>query len=154
MNFIDVFLIIVVLLSVWNGWRKGFVIGAFELISWIGTLLIGFFGYKYVAALLERFFSLGVWTLPVAFILTLIIARILLSLIINNILKITPVEAHYNLLNKAFGIAPGFINGAIYATLIAGLLLAFPISDSLSETTRESKIASKLAGQVEWFDEN
>ena len=153
MNFIDVFLIIVVLLSVWNGWRKGFVIGAFELISWIGTLFIGFFGYKYVAALLKSFLSLGVWTLPVAFILTLIIARIILSLIINNVLKITPVDTHYNLVNKGLGIAPGFINGAIYATLIAGLLLAFPISDTLSETTRESKIASKLAGQVEWFDE-
>ena len=56
MNLIDVVLIIVVLLAVWSGWRKGFVIGAFELISWIGTLVIGFVGYKYLAVLLERFF--------------------------------------------------------------------------------------------------
>jgi uncharacterized membrane protein required for colicin V production len=153
MNLIDFVLIIVVLLSIWGGWRKGFVVGAFELISWIGTLLIGFLGYKYLAAFLDRFFSLGVWTLPVSFILTLILARILLGLIINNLLKITPVETHYNVVNKTFGILPGIVNGAIYATLIAGLLLAFPISDTISQTTRDSKIASRLAGTVEWFDD-
>ena len=153
MNFIDIALLLVVLLAVWSGWKKGFLIGVFELISWLGTLVIGFAGYKYVAALLERFFSLGVWTLPVAFILTLILGRILLSVIINNILKVTPVETHYNVANKALGIFPGIVNGAIYATLIAGLLMAFPISDRLSEEARESKIASKLAVQVEWFDE-
>jgi uncharacterized protein YkwD len=153
MNFIDVALILIVLLAVWGGLRKGFVTGSFELISWLGTLVIGFFGYKYVAALFERYFSLGVWTLPVAFILTLILGRIFLSLIINNILKITPIETHYSPANKVLGILPGIVNGAIYATLIAGLLMAFPISDKLSEESRESKIASKLAAQVEWFDE-
>ena len=152
MNFIDIALILVVLLSVWGGIKKGFVMGSFELISWIGTLLIGFFAYKYVADLFERFWPLGVWTLPVSFILTLVLARILLSLIINNILKVTPVETHYTSVNKAFGIFPGFVNGVIYAILIAGLLMAFPISDKLSEEARESKIASRLAIQVEWFD--
>ena len=153
MNFIDIALVLVVLLSIWGGTRKGFVIGSFELISWIGTLLIGFVAYKYLAVLFERFFSLGVWTLPVAFILTLILGRIILSLIINNILKGTPAETHHSTANKAFGIFPGFVNGVIYAILIAGILMAFPISDKLSEEARESKIASKSAIQVEWFDE-
>jgi uncharacterized protein YkwD len=153
MNFIDIALILIVLLAAWSGWKKGFVIGAFELISWIGTLVIGFVGYKYLAVLLERFFSLGVWTLPVAFILTLFLARVLLAVIINNILNITPTETHYNVANKTLGIFPGVVNGAIYATLIAGLLMAFPVSDKLSEEARESKIAGRLAVQVEWFDE-
>jgi uncharacterized protein YkwD len=153
MNLIDVALIIVVLLSVWSGFRKGFVIGAFELISWIGTLVIGFLGYKYVAAFLERFFSIGVWLLPVAFILTLILARILLGFIINSLMKVTSPEAHTSVVNRVFGIVPGVVNGAIYVTLIAGLLLAFPISDTLSQTTRDSKIASRFAGYVESFDE-
>ena len=154
MNFIDVALIVIVLLAVWGGWRKGFLIGTFELISWIGTLIIGFLGYKYVAVLLERFFSLGVWTFPVSFLLTLILARIVLSVIINNVLKITPTETHYSPANKALGIFPGIVNGVIYATLIAGLLMAFPVSDKLSEEARQSKIAGKLAVQVEWFDDN
>ena len=55
--------------------------------------------------------------------------------------------------NKTLGIFPGVVNGAIYATLIAGLLMAFPVSDKLSEEARESKIAGRLAVQVEWFDE-
>lgn len=152
MNFIDLALLLIVILAVWSGWRKGFVIGAFELISWIGTLVLGFVGYKYVAVLLERL-SLGVWTLPVAFILTLILARILLGVIINSILKATSSDTHYNIANKALGIFPGVVNGAIYATLVAGLLMAFPVSDKLSEEARESKIASTLAVQVEWFDE-
>ena len=152
MNLVDIALIIVVLLAIWSGWRKGFLIGSFELISWIGTLLIGFLGYKYLAAFLDRFVSLGVWTLPAAFILTLILSRIFFSILINNVLKITPTETHYSGVNKVLGVFPGAVNGAIYATLIAGLLMAFPISDKLSEESRESAIASRLAVQVEWFD--
>jgi uncharacterized protein YkwD len=94
-----------------------------------------------------------VWTLPVAFVSTIIIARIFLAIIVYAILSVTPPQLHRNELNRFLGIIPGFINGAIYATLIAALLLAFPLSDKISTETRDSKIANRLTVGVEWLEE-
>ncbi len=153
LNFIDLLLIIIVMLSAWSGWRKGFIIGALELITWIGSFIAALAFYKYPAVVIEQYFSLGVWTLPVAFVLILIIMRIFFGVIIRKVLNITPVETHAHGINKVLGIAPGVLSGVIYATIVAALLLATPLFASFSEKARESKIANELAVHVEWVDE-
>lgn len=154
MNLIDGLLVFVVLLSLWSGWRKGFITGMLELAVWLGSLLAAFTFYKYVAIFLEMLFhSLGVWAAPLAFIISVIISRILLSLLVNKLLSSTTEGAHRHGVNRFLGLVPGFINGIIYATLVAGLLLVFPISDGLSAKTRESRFADKLSANVEWLDE-
>ncbi len=154
MNWIDLVLILIIALSVWNGWHKGFILGLLQLITWLGSLLIGFLGYQYVAILLHKHIpSLNVWTLPVAFILTVLVARMLLSIIANQLLQIMPEETHYNEINKVLGLIPGFVNGVIYATLVASLLLVLPLFSPLINTTRNSVIANKLATKADWVDE-
>lgn len=154
MNWIDVLLIGIVLLAVWSGWQRGFIAGVLHLVTWLGSLVIGFYSYPYVADFMERHrLSLGVWTTPVAIIGTIILARVLLSLIANRLLRNVSPEAHRRFDNKLLGTVPGFVNGVIYATLAAALLLALPLFDGLSSKTRESKIANELAEGVTWLDE-
>jgi uncharacterized protein YkwD len=154
MNVIDIALALVMSLAIWAGWKKGFILGTINLVVWIGSLLTGFFGYKYVGALLQKLIpSLGVWNLPLAFIITIIVARLILALIFNSLLKVTPQYAHESGTNKAFGIIPGFVNGLIYDTILAALLLSLPIADSITSTTRDSKIATNLVKNVEWLDD-
>jgi len=154
MNLIDAFLVIIILLSVWSGFQKGFILQTFDLVTWLGSLLAGFFFYKYIAIIIEKIIpSLGVWIVPVSFIITIIIARIIISLIVSFLLKATPKTAHHHGVNKILGIIPGAINGVVWATIISALLLALPLSDGLSERTRESRIADRLADHVEWIDE-
>ena len=153
MNWVDISLIIVVILSVFTGWRKGFIRGTLDLATWVGSVLAGFFFYRSVAALIEEYFeSFGVWTFPVAFLITIVLARLVLGLITRSLLSVTPEEAHRNSANQALGIIPGAVNGIINATIVAALLLALPVSEQISETSRESRIAKKLAYQVEWLD--
>src|SRR5438067_9132047 len=100
MNLIDILLIIIVLLAIWSGWQKGFILGILGLISWLGSLYIGFYFYPYTANFIEKNITdLGVWTLPLAFISTIILARILFSIVIWAILRATPIEAHRSELN-------------------------------------------------------
>jgi uncharacterized protein YkwD len=154
MNWVDISLILIALLAIWGGWRRGFISGALNLIAWVGSLLIGFYFYPYTANFIEKHIaSLDVWTLPVAFASTIIVARIFLAIIVYAILSATPPQLHRNGLNYFLGIVPGFINGVIYATLIAALLLAFPLSDKISAETRDSKIANRLTVGVEWLEE-
>jgi uncharacterized protein YkwD len=154
MNSIDVLLIAVVLLALWGGWAKGFILGTVNLLVWIGSLLLGLFFYKYTGELLKNIFPiLGVWTLPLAFFLTIIIARLLLYLIFNVLLRATPEHAHRHSVNHALGLVPGFVNGLIYATIISAILFAVPISENIAAQTKNSQIASRLAFGVEWADE-
>jgi uncharacterized protein YkwD len=154
MNWIDILLILIILFAVLGGWQRGFLLGSLELLGWIGSVYLGFVFYPYAAQLLEKYIpSLGAWTLPLSFILVIIFARLILSVIINGILRATPVQVHRSALNHAGGMIPGFINGLVYATVVAALLFAFPISDGLSNTARNSIVANKFAMQVEWLDE-
>ncbi|HYF30720.1 MAG TPA: CvpA family protein [Chitinophagaceae bacterium] len=154
MNIIDLLLVIIVLLSAWAGWRRGFIIGSLDLIGWIGSVVVALLFYRPVAGFIERNIALlGVWSLPVAFLAVMLITRILFSIITNRFLRMVHPQTHGHGLNKTFGLVPGVINGLINATIIAALLLAIPISDGVTNKTRDSVVASKLAVQVEWLDE-
>jgi uncharacterized protein YkwD len=124
-----------------------------DLLTWVGSILAGFYFYRQTASFLEQMIpSLGVWTFPLAFLLTILLARMILLLLTRSLLRATPPEAHRNSANHLFGVIPGAVNGVINATLIAALLLALPLWDGLTSKVRESRIANKLAYQVEWLD--
>lgn len=154
MNYVDVILFIVIALAVWGGWMKGFILGSVNLLVWIGSLLAGFFFYRYLGNFLTTAFPwLGVWTLPFAFILIVILSRVFLGLIFNLMLKRTSEKSHSNIFNHILGLIPGAINGIIYATIIAALLISVPLAGKLSGSTSKSVIANKLVSNVGWLDD-
>lgn len=151
MNYVDILLGIVILLYIWGGWRKGFIVGVLDLILLAVSLMAAFWFYQYMAALLERAFALGVWAPPLGFLLTFFLARLVFGLIANLILRSVPHETHRHVANQALGTVPGLINGLLYGTIIAALLLSLPISNSLSSATRDSRIAGRMAEGAEWL---
>ncbi len=150
MNWVDILISLIVLLAVWGGWHRGFVLGSLDLLTWAGSLVLGYIFYPYTARGLEKFLALGIWLLPLAFIITVILARLLTGFVTRYIVRAIPDSLHDNGLNKFFGIIPGFINGWIYAVILSALLLALPLKDSVTNETRDSKLASRLAVQSEW----
>src|SRR6266496_5472211 len=87
MNWVDLFLIVVLLLAAWNGWRRGFIRGSLDILTWLGSIVLGVIFYPYTANLLEKIAKSGAWLLPISFILTAIVARILIGIIIKRIVK-------------------------------------------------------------------
>lgn len=153
MNYIDAVLLAVVGLAVWAGWKKGFIMGTINLGVWIGSLLIGFLFYKQTAELLHQIFpGLLVWKLPLAFLITIIISRMLLAWLCNAVLRRTPDETHSHDVNRALGVIPGVINGLIYATIVVALLLSIPLMNRLSDNARKSHIVKALSVNVGWID--
>ena len=154
MNYVDVILMAIIVLAIWAGWRRGFILGSVNLAVWLGSLVLGFLFYPYISNVLAQYFTgLGVWNLPLSFIITIILARILLALIFNTILRRTPDNVHGHGANRFFGIIPGVINGLIYATIIAAVLLSVPLKHGISDTTKESLVANKLAVNAGWLDD-
>lgn len=150
MNWIDLALLVVLLLAVFAGWYRGFIQGSLDLLTWLGSIVLGFLFYPHVANFFDRFISIGVWLLPLSFILTVIVARLIIGFITSRIFHLIPAHANHGWFNRLLGIVPGAINGLIYATIISALLLALPITDRINEETRESRFANKLAMQAEW----
>jgi uncharacterized membrane protein required for colicin V production len=114
MQLVDLLFLVVIVLSASSGWRAGFVVTATGLITWVGSS------------------GLGVRTLPVAFLLALLLARLLLWLFFSRLLAMLPPEAHSNWLNRFLGVLPGLINGIVAAAVIALLFMALPLSDRLT----------------------
>ena len=153
LNLIDIFLILIFVLAVWSGWRKGFIVGTLGLITWIGSLVAAFIFYPSAAGLLDNIFpSLGVWLLPVAFIGIVIISGILLSFIARRIISHTPLSAHKHSMNKILGVLPGALNAIIWGTIISALLLTVPIANGISAKSRDSVLADKLADDATWIE--
>src|SRR5689334_5437928 len=107
MNWVDIVLLVVFLLALWAGWHRGFLLGSLDLLSWGSSLALGYIFYPYLASGLDRFIDIGPWLLPLAFILTTLIARLLIGFIIRYIIRFIPDTVNHNPINKFLGLIPG-----------------------------------------------
>jgi uncharacterized protein YkwD len=153
MNVIDLVLIIIFLLGLYSGYLKGFITGMVRILILAAGLLAAFFLYPYITTFLDKIAtSLGIWKVPLSFIIGLIVARIVISFVASHLLSTIPEKAHTNPANRMLGIVPGAINGVIWSVIVASLLLLGPFSDRLSNLATDSKIAGKLADKANWVD--
>ncbi len=150
MNWIDLILILIVVLAVMAGWYRGFITSTLGLLIWAGSFIIAYLGYHYVADFLDNIFNAGPWLLPLAFILTAIVAGTILSIVAGYISRNVPAEVHLNGANKVLGVIPGAIMGYLYAVIFAALFLALPIRDRITDEIRSSRLGVQLAMQSEW----
>ena len=153
MNLIDVILIVIILLSIYNGWVSGFILGMSGLLIWIGSLLLAFLSYPYGAKIfIDYTHSQSLWITPLSFIFTMLLFRIMLSLLLRFLLKKVPAQTHVHPANRALGIFPGAFSGLLSAAIVAFLILALPLFDGLSIQAKNSKVASKLTDPLEYVE--
>ncbi len=150
MNWVDLVLILIVLLAIIAGWYRGFISSTLGLLTWAGSFIIAFLGYHYVADFLDNLFDAGPWLLPIAFILTAIVAGTLLSIIAGTISRNLPGDVHLNGANRILGVIPGAVMGYLYAVILSALFLALPIKDGITDEIRSSRLGVQLAMQSEW----
>lgn len=144
MNTIDIILLLIFFLSIWNGITKGFFAGMARLISGLGSLLLTFVLYKYVARFMEAHITTSVWAVPLSFLFTLLIVGAVLSLFTVRGLSAIPLKIQRHRLNSIFGFVPGIVMGLLYAAITATFLLLLPLSETLTTQTRESRLAERL----------
>ena len=150
-NPIDILLVILIILSVLNGYRRGFVHGVFDLAGWMLSLLAALRFYHPVAQWLGPRIDLWseVWDQPVAFVLVALVVGLTVQAIGVWLLSQLPRDIQERQPNKIFGVIPGFVNGLIVVAILSALLLAIPLAESLSERTRESVLVNRLAVYAE-----
>jgi uncharacterized protein YkwD/uncharacterized membrane protein required for colicin V production len=153
MNWVDILLLIIVGYGIWDGWQKGFILELLYLLGLVISIAVTFLLYPYPTIFINKYFpSLGSWALPLAFIVTYVLMRVLTNLLTNRTLHKIPAEAHGRWDNKFLGMVPGFFNGVAHAVIMAALLLALPISNNISNKTRESRFVVMLSVPAEWIE--
>ena len=150
-NLIDVVLVVIVLLSAYNGWRRGFILGVLDLLGWALVLFAGLRFYQPVARWIGSHVDLWseVWDRPFAFILIAILATVAVQALGKILLGRIAKDTHEGSFNRALGVLPGVANGLITAALVAAFMLAIPLNEGLRERARESAIANRLAVYAE-----
>ncbi|MCA1607796.1 MAG: CvpA family protein, partial [Acidobacteria bacterium] len=153
-NLIDLLLIVLVLLSVLNGWRRGFILGVLDLLGWALVFIAGLLFYQPLARWIGANVTLWseVWNQPIAFVLIGVTVVALVQMLGHLLLQGVSEEFHERTFNRLLGILPGLANGLITAALVAALLLALPLSEWLRERTRESPLANQLAVYAQRFE--
>lgn len=153
-NTIDLLLVAAIILSLLNGYRRGFVHAVLDLAGWVLSLIAGLRYYQPLAHWLGAHVSLwsDVWNQPIAFILIGVLVSIAVHLVGHALLTRLPKDLQERRVNQILGLLPGFVNGLILAAILAALLLALPLSEGLSERTRDSVLANRLAVYAEQLE--
>lgn len=153
MNYIDLILISIILLSAFSGWKHGFIFSFIELINWTGSLAIGFLIYPYLSDAITAIFAIkSFWTVPLIFLVSIILGRILLAILLNSFLNKIPDSAHQRPANKMLGVIPGSVNGVIFAALLAIVISGIPLGNNFSEEAQNSNLAYTLTSKTKWIE--
>jgi uncharacterized protein YkwD len=154
MNWIDILFILIISFAMYGGWRIGFIRGTINLLSWAVSLAIGFLLYKPVGNFLnDHFSSHEVWSFPLAFILLIVLSRLVFLLAVNRIFYRSPGNTIESKSDRILGLIPGFVNGVIYSTIVAGLFYSMPFWSNQSTDINKSKIAGTLSFNIEWINQ-
>jgi len=150
-NVIDILLVLLMLLSLLNGWRRGFLMGLLDLLGWVVSLLAGLRFYQPVSRWLGARVDLWsqVWDQPIAFVLVAFIAGVAVHLLGHALLRSLPKDVHERRINRLLGIIPGLVSGLITAAIVSALLLAIPLNEGLRERARDSALVNRLASYTE-----
>ncbi|GAB2979580.1 hypothetical protein GCM10027049_13600 [Mucilaginibacter puniceus] len=152
MNYIDIVLLLIMGICIWNNYQRGFIVSSLHIIAWIGSLLISFLFYELLNKLLLKvFLSLNYWAPPLSFMLILIFSRWGLDTLADRLLDNITQKKHDHIINKIAGIVPGIINGLIWAALLATFFMLMPLTQ-VSEKTRDSKLSEGLVTKVSWLE--
>ena len=154
MNWIDILFILIIALAMYGGWRIGFIKGSISLLSWAVSLAVGFLAYKPIGNFLNDHISgLGEWSFPLAFIFLIIITRFILLLTVTKLFSSYLHSSVQSKSDRVLGLVPGFVNGVIYSTILAGLFYSMPFWSNQSTDISKSRIASTLSYNIEWINQ-
>jgi uncharacterized protein YkwD len=145
-NWVDLILVLIILLSGAAGWYRGFILSLLDLVRWFGSWMAALLFYRPLSIFLGYITDWSdVWRHPIAFISIAIIASITIQLVARAILRRTSLETHFHPINRLLGMLPGFINGLVTSAIVSALLFAVPLSDQISDKVQQSWLAEKFA---------
>lgn len=144
MNLLDVILIIVVATSLIFGFRRGFILGAYEIVAAIVGLVVASQLYLRVADSLEFLNLEQGWRNLIAFIIVYAVTQIPAMMIIGPAVRwfrsLTGIMPGVSLADRVAGLAPGLLRGLLIASVITIFIGFFPTTTRAGSLLDSSRV--------------
>jgi len=155
LNWIDYFIIIILLLYTLQGFSLGFIVSSLDFLSLIFSFVLGLYLYFYVGKFFVIFlkmpqgFANAIGILIVA-VITQIIIHFCLRFLVSKILGTTNFQSEkFRIVNGILGIVPGFLSGLLLIAFVLTLIVAFPFAKFLRTSVSEARIGGALVSNTQ-----
>jgi membrane protein required for colicin V production len=147
MNYLDIVIIIILILSALSGYRKGFIVGVASLAALILGIYVALFFSDVMVGLLADLFSIDSKYLPIfAFILTFVLVVVAVVYIGKAVEKLIDILL-LGFLNKLAGAVFGVLKGALIMSLVIWILNYFDADQKL--ISQQSRNNSSFFNHIE-----
>ena len=148
-NWIDFLILLILAYYVSEAWRIGFWVILADFFGFLLSLVVGLWGYSYVADLLRSNFSLPhSVSNALGFLFAAGFSEAIISFILFNFVKKIPFKFWKKPWNNIAAILPALGQGVILTSFILTLIVALPLSPRLKADTVNSKIGGFLVKQT------
>lgn len=148
-NWIDVVVIVIVLIAMVRGWRRGFIAFSLDLLGLVLSFLAALRFYEPVAAWLTSQIGIGApFHEPLAFLMVATLAGLGFAVAGGALLRTLPPLVRHNPINHLLGVVPGALNGLLIAAILLTLAVTLPISRGLERAVRDSGLGTELVAAV------
>jgi uncharacterized protein YkwD len=151
LNWVDWLLLGLVGLFAVGGIGRGFILGAVDLVTALGSLVVAVLGYRALAAwLTEQFSELpGVLAYAGAFLGLMVLVQAAVSIasemLERSLRPLWTLLGPIKTLNRVGGMIPGATKGLLLAALLLLPFAVFPLIPSVSAAVEESRLANRVA---------
>lgn len=155
MNYVDLFIIIVVLFYGYTGYRYGFLRVLFDMTALVASFFIALVSYLSVSSYIQRSFGIREsFSLIIGFFITWTAAEVLFYLVVQLVYPKIPEKIRNSKVNKYGGILPSAIKGIFIISLFAATIATVPFQSGLRDAVNDSKIGKPLAKNVSFLNSN
>jgi len=145
MNYIDIIIIIILILYLFDGFRRGFISVSLEIAEFLLSVIVALKFYPNVAKYISTFFSIPTfWQNIIGFLLVWIIAEIIFSLIARLVKSVIPGFLKRSFPNRILGIFVSFIKGLLIIAILLTLFFASPFLPHVKNAISSSLIGNTI----------
>ncbi len=158
-NWVDLIVILMIILYLVSGWRRGFLLGLVDLVGFVASFAFALKTYAFVGQLLVANFQIpqGIGK-AVGFLLSGLLIEFVLSMVINLIYKylhrryfiaLANLERRniltlFKRLDRFFGFLPAVGEALIFTAFMLTLLIALPIQGAIKKDILSAQIGGAL----------
>ena len=149
MTILDIIIVLVVLSAMVSGYRRGFVLGVYELVVLALGVLFASVTYTWIAGQLNRFLDFQPAVLNIAaFVIAVLLFQLIATATIGNIVRFTRSVFGFvpgvSLIDRIGGIVPGAVHGLLLATLLMIPIGFFATPEAARNQLNDSRFALPL----------
>lgn len=148
-NFIDILIILFLVFSLYDGWRRGLLALLADLVALALSILLALQIYTFLAPFLSRLLNMPEQAGKVlSFFIIAFALGTLLSFLFNLNLKLIPTTIRGSLPDKIAGTVVGLVKGFVYAGIVLLLLTSLPVIKPLKDVVAGSRYAPPITART------